>query len=53
MAETKSIIPTEEAVVGLDILQHAKDEAEAGEVINLQGPKRLLWKLDLCLMPMM
>jgi hypothetical protein len=53
MADKKIIIPVEEAVIGLDLLQNAKHEVEDGEVIDLNGPKNLLRKLDLILMPMM
>jgi len=55
MSDNKVIVTAElkDAVVGLDVLQDAKDEIEAGEVIELKGPKKLLRKLDLILMPMM
>jgi len=47
MADTKTFAPLEEAAIGLDVLQNAKNEVEAGEVIDLNGPKKLLRKLDL------
>jgi hypothetical protein len=53
MADTKIFAPVEEAAIGFNVLQNAKHEVEVDEVIDLNGPKKLLRKLDPILMPMM
>jgi hypothetical protein len=42
MADTKIFAPLEEAAIGLDVLQNAKNDVEAGGVIDLNGPKKLV-----------
>jgi hypothetical protein len=49
----KDFRPCEEAAIGLNVLQNAKHEVDVDEVIDLNGPKKLLRKLDLTLMSMM
>ncbi|RDW69887.1 hypothetical protein BP5796_08284 [Coleophoma crateriformis] len=52
MDDNKNIVPAEAVDAALDVLREAKNDSDMGEVLDLQGPKKLLRKLDFVLMPM-